>query len=70
MKNQSNDRKTPPRRWVPTLKEIVDNTLANMAIEGFELTPAEIAQVRERARRELAGWRGLAAALKEERRSK
>lgn len=52
------------------MKEIVDNTLANMAIEGFELTPAEIAQVRERARRELAGWRGLAAALKEERRSK
>jgi len=55
---------------VPTLKEIVDNTFANMAIEGFELTPAEIAQLRARARRELAGWKGLAAALKKERRSK
>jgi hypothetical protein len=70
MKNQSNDRKSPPRRWVPTLKEIMDNTIANMAIEGFELTPAEITRVKERARRELAGWKELAAALKKERGSK
>ncbi len=38
----------------PTVDELVRNAVANMAIEGFECTPAEIERVRARLTAELA----------------
>ena len=37
---------TLPKPYQPSVQEIVDNVAADMEIEGFRLTPAEIEHVR------------------------
>lgn len=41
----------------PLLDDLLRNATANMAIEGFECTPAEVERVRARLAEELASGR-------------
>jgi hypothetical protein len=54
MNNKKNKGNWPPERISPTIDEIVDNTVASMAIEGYQLKTDEIARVRARAHDQLS----------------
>lgn len=43
----------PAKPQKPTIDQIVDNSIANMAAEGYFLSDEERARVRERAHKEL-----------------
>jgi len=64
METKSNGGARLIKRHIPTLDEIVSNSVANMAIEGFCLNVQEVVLVRARAHAEFTDRLKACAAAK------